>query len=264
MKKTCLLLAAFVLLSCRSALAVGWWEEPWTASQTPYAVARKAVDRVRGNPKALSALVAKWHPQTQRKPFDHLVQYRWGYALYWLTRARVGEEDTKAYKQYGAVRDALNRSTFGDSEQARMRNCSYEFNRLRFWVEQRCGFPLWQLGERVLTRNPNDAETQNSLLKIWTWNCPIDRKAQAVALWRKVEVRHRNDPMTIYWLASIYNSAYNANYDDPRRSIADLRRANELYRQFLNKAPATPRFKSARHWGAYGLKSNTNKIQRAA
>ena len=236
------------------------WEVPWTADEKPYQQARREVDRARNNRTLLAAMVKKWEPQAQKRLFDHVAQYRWGYALYWLTRARVGEGDAM---EYGQIRAAMHRSTLNDGVE-RYRNRSYEFNRLRFWVEKRSGFSLWKLGERVLKRDGKDVETQSLLLKIWMQSCPLDRKSAALALWKKVEIRYPNDPITIYWQANIYNAAYLANYTNPKRNIADLKRAIALFQQFLRKAPNTARYKSAVRDSKSFVKYNTQFLQKIA
>ena len=245
-KRKILLLAVIGTLSCLfTALALTpWFKEPWTESEKSYYEARVAVDKVRDNKVALSALVSKWEPRTKEKPFERLSQYRWGYALYWLTRAKYGESsDYIATKEYGAIRDALTRSTFRDSVPPDWRSRSYEFNRLRFWVEQRSGFPLWKLGERVLRRNPKDVETQNSLLKIWTISCPPPQKADALVLLETVSKRYPNDPITTYWKARIYSSVYSANvhrYGVP--NSVDANKAIESYERFLREAADKPQY----------------------
>lgn len=235
------------------------WEVAWTADEKPYQQVRRAVDRVRGNRTALAALVNQWQPQAQKRLFDHVAQYRWGYALYWLTRASKGEGDAR---EYATIRDALHRATW-DGQAEQYLNRSYEFHRLLFWVEKRSGFPIWKLGERVLAQDTNDAETQNLLLKLWMTSCPIERKAAALALWKKVANRHPNDPITIYWQARIYNSAYLANYTNPKRNLADLRRGTELFQQFLQKAPNTARYKRAIQDSKSFVKYNSQRLQRS-
>lgn len=250
----CLLMLARV-----AAAFTSWMDEPWTADEKPYRQARREVDQARNNTSQLSKMVTAWEPTAKRRPFDHVVQYRWGYALYWLSRARAGDEFVPNYER---IRDAMRLSTLHDNESHKRRSRSYEFNRLRFWVEQRSSINLISLGERLLQRDPNDAETQETMLRIRLSDCPLKQKASAIALWNKVAKRHSAEPLRIFWLGRIYNAVYHS--DLPKGNPTDVRKANELFRRFLREAPETARYKRPRQIATLFIKLNERQLQKTA
>lgn len=213
----------------RKTITISYWSwlrEEWTADEQPYRRIRAAVDKIADAGRLTPAVVRQYKARAKNWT-DPVAQFRWGYAAYKLAKKADFVNQAGVLQE---ITDALQTAWTPRPQTPR----SYEYARLRFLVMGMLqpDRDLRVVGERLLSRNPNDYEVEYLFVSVLSPGITAKEKQQALfhiqALLRKYPQKR----------ARIHSLLGGVHYKlwVVSQSQADADKAVAAYRQYLRLA----------------------------
>lgn len=200
----------------------GWAAQPWTGNDRPYQKIRADINKALYAGQGPDALIADYKAKADADPKDPQAAYGWAFAVWRIST--WSDEYQQKYSDFTDLPDALAAAPFPKT---------YNYARLRFLVQAqvRAMPQLQELGERLVKRNPKDADVKYQLIHVLrqTPSPPENREALKLA-----QDLVQSDPkVALYYqvLGNVYRDAY---YDfgfkraDGDKAIATFQKEMEV------------------------------------
>lgn len=207
-----------------------WTREQWTGNDEPYRRVRQEIDSAIKKGENPDAVLLRYQEQALKRLSNTKAVFGWGYAAY---RANALAHDGKS--RIGYSLDALAQPPSPHS---------YEYDRLRFWMESQdaAWYQLNGLGQRLLKREPNSYTIRYYvILNLTDSRDYVDRPLsrviadmqKAIPLAQTLVAAHPKEPSAYSLLAQASYSLWRLTNNQ-----SDGDRATSAWQQYLKMVPA--------------------------